>query len=173
MITHAYRDDVRNVGTGIPVELFRGIHEVRESSDNPTEGYFAWISASILTDPHGKEPPAIIDSGWSQTPRSLLIPALASLGYEPNRVATLVNTHDHPDHIQGNTTLRDLTGCQIWIGEGDAQALQASGENNGETFHSLQPDRLLIAHETVPSRTAVGDHPALRPLSGQHRPLQS
>ena len=140
---------MRNVGTGIPVELLPGIYEVRASSDSPTEKYFAWISAFILTDPRGKEPVAVVDSGWPQTPRTLLIPALASLGFDPSRVATLVNTHSHPDHIQGNTALRALTGCQIWISDADAQGLQASGENYGQAFHAHEPDRHLHSHETV------------------------
>ena len=78
-----YRDDARNVGTGVPIEVLPGIYELRESLGPGFDVPECWLSLYLLVDPTHHAPPVLIDSGWPRTAATVVVPALASLGYGP------------------------------------------------------------------------------------------
>lgn len=89
----------------------------------------------------------IVDSGAAGSQQGL-IDALAALGRTPADVAWVVNTHEHPDHIGGNSFLRSICPAEFachaaavrWIEDLDLQ----HRERPILGFHSLagQPIRV-------------------------------
>ena len=144
-----YRDDARNVGTGVPIEVLPGIYELRESLGPGFDVPECWLSLYLLVDPTHHAPPVLIDSGWPRTAATVVVPALASLGYGPEALMAVINTHNHGDHTHGNGRTRAATGCEVWIGEADADGLAREAEFDGEVIPPDRPDRRLIAGEEL------------------------
>jgi glyoxylase-like metal-dependent hydrolase (beta-lactamase superfamily II) len=144
-----YRDDARNVGTGVPIEVLPGIYELRESLGPGFDVPECWLSLYLLVDPTHHAPPVLIDSGWPRTAATVVVPALASLGYGPEALMAVVNTHNHGDHTHGNGRLRAATGCDVWIGDADADGLDREAEFDGEVIPPDRPDRRLVAGEEL------------------------
>jgi hydroxyacylglutathione hydrolase len=143
------RDEARNVATGRPVEVLPGIWELRESLGPVFDTPECWVSLWILTDPAGKEPPAIVDSGVPRSTETVILPALRRLGIEPRRLAVVVNTHNHHDHAGSNIQLREATGCQVWIHKDDAPGLERGSTFGDEAIHPHTADRLLVEGEVL------------------------
>jgi glyoxylase-like metal-dependent hydrolase (beta-lactamase superfamily II) len=139
----AFRDEARNVATGRPVEVLPGIHELRESLAPAFDTPDCWVSLWILVDPAGRERPVIVDSGVPRSTETVILPALAALGFRPGDLATVVNTHSHHDHAGSNVQLRDATGCQVWIHEADAPAIEAGSQFGDDPVLPHKADRLL------------------------------
>jgi glyoxylase-like metal-dependent hydrolase (beta-lactamase superfamily II) len=148
-IMNRYRDDARNVATGAPIEVLPGIYELRESLGPGFDVPECWLSLFLLVDPMHHAPPVIVDSGWPRTAATVVVPALESLGYGPEALMAVINTHNHGDHTHGNGRMRAATGCEIWIGDADADALDREAEFDGETIPPARPDRRLIAGEEL------------------------
>lgn len=144
-----YRDDARNVGTGVPIEVLPGIYELRESLAPGFDVPDCWLSLYLLVDPTHHSPPVIVDSGWPRTAATVIVPALESLGYGPEALVAIVNTHNHGDHSHGNGRLRAATGCEVWIGEADADGLDRAAEFDGEAILPDRPERRLVAGEEL------------------------
>jgi glyoxylase-like metal-dependent hydrolase (beta-lactamase superfamily II) len=144
-----YRDDARNVGTGVPIEVLPGIYELRESLGPGFDVPECWLSLYLLVDPTHHAPPVLIDSGWPRTAATVVVPALASLGYGPEALMAVINTHNHGDHTHGNGRTRAATGCEVWIGDADADGLAREAEFDGEVIPPDRPDRRLIAGEEL------------------------
>ena len=144
-----YRDDAHNVGTGVPIEVLPGIYELRESLGPGFDVPECWLSLYLLVDPTHHAPPVLIDSGWPRTAATVVVPALASLGYGPEALMAVINTHNHGDHTHGNGRLRAATGCDVWIGDADADGLDREAEFDGEVIPPDRPDRRLVAEEEL------------------------
>lgn len=144
-----YRDDARNVGTGAPVEVVPGIFEVRESLSPSFDVPDCWLSLYLLVDPTHQAPPVLVDSGWPRTAGTVVVPALAALGYGPEALMAVVNTHNHGDHTLGNGRLRAATGCEAWIGDADADGLDREATFDGEVIPPDRPDRRLVDGEEL------------------------
>ena len=137
------RDERRNVATGRPVEVLPGVYEVRESLGPVFDTPDCWVSLFLLVDPAGAAPPALIDSGVPRSTQTVLLPAMAALGLDPQRLAVLVNTHSHHDHAGSNVQLRAATGCEVWIHEDDGPALERGSHFGEEPCLPHRADRLL------------------------------
>lgn len=148
-VTLGLRDEQRNVATGRPAEVLPGIWEVRESLGPVFSTPDCWVSLWILTDPAGKEPPAIVDTGVPRSTETVILPALRALGIEPRDLAVAVNTHGHHDHAGSNIQLRQATGCQIWIHRDDAPGLEKGSTFGEEPIPSHSADRILDEGEVV------------------------
>ena len=148
MTTNPYRDEPRNVGTGQPIEVLPGIYELRESLAPGLNVPACWLSLYLLVDPTHETLPVLIDSGWPRSVPTVILPALASLGYSADALKAVINTHNHGDHTFGNVALRDATGCEVWIGEADADGLKG-GEFDGETVPPHTADRKLLPGEEL------------------------
>lgn len=145
----SYRDEARHICTGVPLEIMPGIFELRESLAPAFEVPECWLSLYLLVDPEHLAPPVIIDSGWPRTAKTVVLPALASLGYGPESLMAIINTHNHGDHTHGNVALREATGCEVWIGDADADGLTRGGEFDGESIPPHSADRRLVAGEEL------------------------
>ena len=62
----------------------------------------------------------IIDGGLQGT-APIIRNSVLKLGYEISDVKILLNTHAHFDHAAGLAWLKEETGAELWISEGDAQ----------------------------------------------------
>jgi len=79
-----------------------------------------WLSSNNVLA-RGTEGAALIDSGYlAHAPQTLALVAHA-LGGE--RLARLVNTHCHSDHMGGNRALQDAHGCRTTIPAGEAPVI--------------------------------------------------
>jgi glyoxylase-like metal-dependent hydrolase (beta-lactamase superfamily II) len=61
----------------------------------------------------GADTLAVVDTGYSHHPPTVIVPALRALGFAPRDVGLVLNTHGHPDHLGGNATLQRATGAAI------------------------------------------------------------
>jgi glyoxylase-like metal-dependent hydrolase (beta-lactamase superfamily II) len=76
-----------------------------------------WLSSNNVLL-RGTGGAALIDSGYlAHAPQTL---ALVAHALDGERLARLVNTHCHSDHMGGNRALQDAHGCRITIPEGEA-----------------------------------------------------
>lgn len=67
-----------------------------------------------------------IDPGYSNT-LYLVVDGIYKLGYKPQDIKYIVNTHWHRDHVEATAALADLTGAETIIGKFDAPYLEEYG----------------------------------------------
>lgn len=82
-------------------------------------------------------------------PYAVLAPTIAS-----RRVALIALTHTHWDHIQGADELRDATGADLLVPEGEATGLEDPAVNLTELFGMPQVRRR--AERTARAGTVIG-----------------
>jgi metallo-beta-lactamase class B len=81
------------------------------------------VTAFLLTGPEGH---VLIDGGYPET-APLIIASIARLGFDIADVRVLLNSHAHSDHAGGLRQLREASGAELWISEGDADMIAAGG----------------------------------------------
>ncbi len=79
-----------------------------------------WLSANNIVFHEGTEA-TLIDSGYVTHAGQTL--ALLEHALEGRKLARLINTHSHSDHIGGNASVRRAHGCRILVPEGMAPAV--------------------------------------------------
>ena len=79
-----------------------------------------WLSANNIVFHEGAEA-TLIDSGYVTHAGQTL--ALLEHALEGRKLARLINTHSHSDHIGGNAAVRRAHGCRILVPEGMAPAV--------------------------------------------------
>jgi len=149
MTANPFRVDALDVATGHPIEVLPGVYEVRESLAPAFDTPECWVSLFILTDPTGHARPAIIDTGVPRSTDTVILPALAALGFAPSDLEVAVCSHSHHDHAGSNVQLRDATGCAIWIGRRDGPALLRGDRFGDDVIPPHEADRLLDGGETI------------------------
>jgi len=77
------------------------------------------ITSFLLTGPTGH---VLIDGGYPET-APLIIASIAKLGLDIKDVKILLNTHAHSDHAGGLRELQQASGAELWVSEGDAEAV--------------------------------------------------
>lgn len=85
-----------------------------------------WLSANNVLLFDGSEA-TLIDSGYFSHATQTV--ALVRAGLGGRRLARLVNTHSHSDHIGGNAALQRVFGCSITVPAGMAAAVAAWDED--------------------------------------------
>jgi metallo-beta-lactamase class B len=84
------------------------------------------VTSFLLTGPEGH---VLIDGGYAET-APLIIENIAELGFDIADVKVLLNSHAHFDHAGGLAALQDASGAELWISEGDAEAVAAGGADD-------------------------------------------
>jgi hydroxyacylglutathione hydrolase len=70
------------------------------------------------------------------------------------QIKYIINTHGHPDHTAGNTTIKEATGAPILIHENDASRVNADRKlSDGDVIH-VGCFKLLVLH--TPGHTKGG-----------------
>ncbi len=79
-----------------------------------------WLCANNIVFHEGDQA-SMVDSGYVTHADETL--ALVGQALEGRRLARLINTHSHSDHIGGNAALRRAHGCRIFVPVGMAPAV--------------------------------------------------
>ena len=94
------------------------------------------VTSFLLTGPAGH---VLVDGGYAET-APLIVQSIGKLGFKITDVKVLLNSHAHFDHAGGLKELQDASGAQLWISEGDAQAIASGGAHDpSATFISRYP----------------------------------
>jgi len=74
-----------------------------------------WLSSNciLFTDRSGREPAAVVDSGYALHAAQTVAWLERSLGGRP--LGRVVNTHLHSDHCGGNAEIQRRFGSQAWV----------------------------------------------------------
>lgn len=102
------------------------------------------VTAFLIATPQGH---ILLDGGFAET-APLIRESLRQLGFKPEEVKILINSHAHSDHAGGLAELKKLTGAQLAASEADAPLLAAGGKGDfswGDkyTYPPVMADRLL------------------------------
>jgi metallo-beta-lactamase class B len=103
------------------------------------------VTSFLLTGPEGH---VLIDGGYPET-APLIISSIAKLGFNIKDVKVLLNTHAHSDHAGGLRDLQRASGAELWISDGDADAV-ATGSGSDAALGRLRMLRFFGAF-TFPS----------------------
>ncbi len=93
------------------------------------------VTSFLITGPQGH---VLIDGGYPGT-APMIIASIHKLGFDIKDVKILLNSHAHFDHAGGLKALQDSSGAQLWVSEGDADAVASGGDDP-----SLGVIRLLV-----------------------------
>lgn len=93
------------------------------------------VASFLLTGPEGH---VLIDGGYPGT-AGLIKGSVEELGFDIRDVRILLNTHFHFDHAGGLAELQEASGAELWVSEGDADAVASGGDDA-----SLGVLRLLV-----------------------------
>lgn len=105
------------------------------------------ITSFLLTGPEGD---VLIDGGYPET-APLIIASIHKLGFDIKDVKILLNTHAHSDHAGGLHELQERSGAQLWISEGDADAV-ATGSGSDSALGRLRMLRFIGAFKMPAAR---------------------
>ena len=75
-----------------------------------------WVSAYLIDTPDGL---ILIDCMYREV-LYLLIDAIRAMGFDPHDIKHLLLTHGHFDHCGAVREIQEMSGCEVWVGEGDA-----------------------------------------------------
>lgn len=76
----------------------------------------SWVSCFLLDTQEGL---VLIDCAMQET-LYLVIDSIRQLGFDPHCIKKLLLTHGHFDHCGAARAIQEMSGCEIWIGQGDA-----------------------------------------------------
>ncbi|HEY2323054.1 MAG TPA: subclass B3 metallo-beta-lactamase, partial [Thermoanaerobaculia bacterium] len=108
------------------------------------------VTSFLITTPAGH---IVIDGGYEEMAPGIL-ENIKRLGFRPQDVRILLNSHAHFDHAGGLTALQGATGAQFIASRGDAPILKRGGHDDPQfrdRFHfpPIVPDRLVDDGDTV------------------------
>src|SRR4051812_48752055 len=110
------------------------------------------VASFLITGPNGH---ILIDGGYPGTP-PLIMASIAKLGFKISDVKILLNSHAHFDHAGGLAALQQASGAELWISEGDADAVASGGVHDpSDTF---LPSRILAFLRIVSYPAPHVDH---------------
>ncbi len=99
----------------------------------------------IGCEAHGKA--AVIDPGDS--PKTILN-FINSKGF---KIACIINTHAHADHVGANGKIKEASGAPLLIHKGDSDFLTSESSKEMAAFYGVSPspkaDRLLSEGDTI------------------------
>src|SRR6185369_9021345 len=82
------------------------------------------LSSYLITTSKGH---ILINSSFDRTV-PLIRRSVEKLGYKFTDVKILLGSHAHNDHMEGNALVKELTGAQVYVMEGDDQVVANGGK---------------------------------------------
>ena len=126
-----------------PIEPFRIVGNIYYVGANE-------IAAYLITSPHGH---ILLDGGFVET-APMIRANIRKLGFKPEDVKYLLNSHAHADHAGGLAQLKKWTGAEFVASAEDGALLARGGTDdfawgNKLTFPALRPDRIIQDSDTI------------------------
>lgn len=108
------------------------------------------VTSFLIATPQGH---VLIDGGLPETP-PLILASIRALGFRPEDVRLLLNSHAHYDHAGGLAELKRVTGATLVASAGDSALLARGGvgdPNFGDRypFAPAMPDRIVRDRQSV------------------------
>lgn len=110
------------------------------------------VTAFLLTGPEGH---VLIDGGYPET-APMIVQSIAKLGFRITDVKVLLNSHAHFDHAGGLKELQEASGAELWISEGDADAVASGGAHDPSV--TVLPFKILASLHVFNFPVARVDH---------------
>lgn len=82
------------------------------------------LSTYLITTPQGH---ILINSSFERTV-PLIRTSVEKLGFKFTDVKILLASHAHSDHIEGSALVKELTGAQVFVMQGDEKVTESGGE---------------------------------------------
>jgi metallo-beta-lactamase class B len=111
------------------------------------------LSSILVTSPRGH---ALIDGGLPES-ASLILANIRALGFRPEDVKLIVNSHAHYDHAGGIEALREATGARVAASRWSARVLEAGTSVSGDPQLGLG-----LPVPPVPSVRTIADGEVLK-----------
>jgi metallo-beta-lactamase class B len=132
-----------------PVEPFRIIGNIYYVGASDVTSY-------LITGPRGY---ILLDGGFVET-APMIRDNIRKLGFKPEDVKYLINSHAHFDHAAGLAQLKEWTGAQFVASREDGALMARGGHGDfawGDklTFPPLPPDRIVADGDTVKIGDAI------------------
>ena len=108
------------------------------------------ITSFLIATPNGH---IVVDGGFVETAPQILA-NIRALGFRPEDVKVLLNSHAHLDHAGGLAALKKATGASLQIMEGDDVQIEKGGRGDfafGDrlTFPPVRVDKVLHDGDVV------------------------
>jgi metallo-beta-lactamase class B len=100
------------------------------------------LSSFLITTPEGH----ILVSSNYEASVPVIQASVAELGFDFSDIEILISGHAHPDHIEGDALVKELTGAEVVVGRREVPAVRAFRTPAGE---SLPIDRIVDDGDTV------------------------
>ena len=83
----------------------------------------------------------------------MIVENVRRVGLDPDDIEVLIASHAHFDHVGGLARMREITGAQVVLSEGDAALIAAGGAGpaGAGAFPPVRADRVIQHQETVRS----------------------
>ncbi len=108
------------------------------------------IASYLITTPHGH---ILLDGGFVET-APMIRDNIRKLGFKPEDVKYLLNSHAHFDHAAGLSQLKQWTGAKFVASREDGSLIARGGHGDFAwedtfIFPALRPDRIVGDGDTV------------------------
>jgi len=108
------------------------------------------VTSFLITSPQGH---ILLDGGFVET-APMIRDNIRKLGFKPEDVKYLINSHAHFDHAAGLAQLKKWTGAKFVASREDGALIARGGRGDfawGEkmTFPAVRPDRIIQDGETL------------------------
>ena len=106
------------------------------------------LSTYLITTPEGH---ILINSSFERTV-PLIKASVEKLGFKFSDVKILLASHAHSDHVEGHALIAQLTGCKVYVMEGDDKVISSGGQRQylyREPWRPCHVDRVLHDGEKV------------------------
>ena len=128
----------------MPIEPIRpGMYQIRTPFDRTGTVFLYLLTGDRI---------ALIDSGASDSPETVLEPALKEIGLSLADVNLILNTHAHLDHSGGNSEMKRRSKAQIQVHRLDLPLAESNDEQ--VEYHVGPLRRLGYPAEALQERTA-------------------
>jgi metallo-beta-lactamase class B len=100
------------------------------------------LSSFLIATPEG----LILVSSDYETSVPLIKASVEELGFKFGDIKILISGHAHPDHIEGDALVKEMTGAEVVVGRLEVPAVRAFRTPSGKT---LPIDRIVDDGDTV------------------------